>query len=126
MAQHEPAPPPARVVVPRRNTVVVGIRPTIRKQEVKSILARLRDPGRGADGGWKGRFRENSERMRSGDLASVAGVLHSLAGVAREGALSFREYEEGLRAAGFSDIDITPTHEPARGMHSAIVKATKP
>jgi SAM-dependent methyltransferase len=41
------------------------------------------------------------------------------------GALSFREYEDGLRAAGFSDIEVTPTHEPVPGMHSAIVKATK-
>jgi arsenite methyltransferase len=42
------------------------------------------------------------------------------------GALSFTEYEDGLRSAGFSDIKITATHEPVPGMHSAIVKATKP
>jgi arsenite methyltransferase len=41
------------------------------------------------------------------------------------GALSFAEYEEGLRAAGFDDIDITSTEEPMPGIHSAIVKATK-
>jgi hypothetical protein len=42
------------------------------------------------------------------------------------GALSFAEYEEGLRAAGFEDITVTSTHEPIPGMHSAIVQATKP
>ncbi|MFJ8792720.1 arsenite methyltransferase [Streptomyces sp. NPDC102462] len=42
------------------------------------------------------------------------------------GALSFTEYHEGLKAAGFSDIEITPTHPVADGMHSAIVRATKP
>jgi arsenite methyltransferase len=41
------------------------------------------------------------------------------------GALSFSEYEEGLRAAGFVDVSITPTHQAAEGLHSAIVKATK-
>ena len=41
------------------------------------------------------------------------------------GALSFQEYEGGLRAAGFVDVRITSTHQPAPGMHSAIVKATK-
>ena len=41
------------------------------------------------------------------------------------GALSFAEYEEGLRAAGFTDVSITPTHESAPGIHSAIVQATK-
>jgi SAM-dependent methyltransferase len=42
------------------------------------------------------------------------------------GALSFTEYREGLEAAGFTHIEITPTHEVADGMHSAIVRATKP
>ena len=42
------------------------------------------------------------------------------------GALSFTEYREGLAAAGFTDIEITPTHEAADGMHSAIVRAVKP
>ncbi|MFD9903560.1 arsenite methyltransferase [Streptomyces sp. NPDC059063] len=42
------------------------------------------------------------------------------------GALSFAEYREGLAAAGFTDIELTPTHAVADGMHSAIVRATKP
>ncbi|WP_141203628.1 arsenite methyltransferase [Streptomyces griseorubiginosus] len=42
------------------------------------------------------------------------------------GALSFAEYRAGLEAAGFTAIEITPTHPVADGMHSAIVRATKP
>ncbi|MQY35625.1 Arsenite methyltransferase [Streptomyces sp. RB17] len=42
------------------------------------------------------------------------------------GALSFAEYRAGLEAAGFTGIEITPTHAVADGMHSAIVRATKP
>ncbi|HEX7306850.1 arsenite methyltransferase [Lentzea sp.] len=42
------------------------------------------------------------------------------------GALSFSEYREGLEAAGFTDVEITATHEVAEGMHSAIVRAVKP
>jgi arsenite methyltransferase len=42
------------------------------------------------------------------------------------GALSFREYEAGLRDAGFVDVDITSTHESLPGIHSAIIAATKP
>ncbi|HEX5407821.1 MAG TPA: arsenite methyltransferase [Pseudonocardiaceae bacterium] len=42
------------------------------------------------------------------------------------GALSFTEYRQGLHTAGFTDIEITPTHEVADGMHSAIVRAIKP
>ncbi|MER5943274.1 arsenite methyltransferase [Streptomyces sp. NPDC001928] len=42
------------------------------------------------------------------------------------GALSFAEYREGLEAAGFVDVEVTPTHAVADGMHSAIVRAVKP
>lgn len=41
------------------------------------------------------------------------------------GALSFAEYESGLRNAGFGEISIESTHTVAAGMHSAIIKATK-
>lgn len=42
------------------------------------------------------------------------------------GALSFDEYRAGLEAAGFTDIEVTPTHQVADGMHSAIIHASKP
>jgi arsenite methyltransferase len=42
------------------------------------------------------------------------------------GALSISEYRNGLAAAGFTGIDITPTHPVADGMHSAIIRAMKP
>jgi SAM-dependent methyltransferase len=42
------------------------------------------------------------------------------------GALSISEYRDGLAAAGFTDISVTPTHEVADGMHSAIIRASKP
>jgi len=42
------------------------------------------------------------------------------------GALSRTEYLDGLRAAGFSDPQVTFTNEAASGMHSAIIRAIKP
>ncbi|MEH0544357.1 arsenite methyltransferase [Streptomyces sp. B21-105] len=42
------------------------------------------------------------------------------------GALSFEEYRAGLETAGFTDVEIIPTHTVADGMHSAIVRASKP
>jgi PAS domain-containing protein len=42
------------------------------------------------------------------------------------GALSFAEFREDLDATGFTDIEITPTHQAADGMHAAIVRAVKP
>ena len=42
------------------------------------------------------------------------------------GTLSFAEYRQGLAAAGFTGVQITPTCQVAESMHSAIVLATKP
>ncbi|HYI65648.1 MAG TPA: arsenite methyltransferase [Candidatus Limnocylindrales bacterium] len=42
------------------------------------------------------------------------------------GALSFAEFEFGLRDAGLADISLTPTHLVTDGMHSVIAQATKP
>ncbi|MFF7560278.1 arsenite methyltransferase [Streptomyces pseudovenezuelae] len=42
------------------------------------------------------------------------------------GALSFAEYRAGLEAAGFTGIEIIPTHPVADGLHSAVVRALKP
>jgi arsenite methyltransferase len=42
------------------------------------------------------------------------------------GALSFAEYRDGLARAGFTDVTITPTHQVADGLHSAIVHASRP
>jgi SAM-dependent methyltransferase len=42
------------------------------------------------------------------------------------GALSFAEYTRGLAAVGLTDVSVTPTHSVADGMHSAIIRASKP
>jgi arsenite methyltransferase len=42
------------------------------------------------------------------------------------GALSFAEYRAGLESVGLVDIAVTPTHGVGDGLHSAIVRATKP
>jgi len=42
------------------------------------------------------------------------------------GALSFSEFVAGLEAVGLTEVSLTPTHDVADGMVSAIVKATKP
>ena len=42
------------------------------------------------------------------------------------GALSRMEYLEGLAAVGFTDAEVTFTHEAAPGMHGAIIRASKP
>jgi arsenite methyltransferase len=42
------------------------------------------------------------------------------------GALSKTEYEAGLAAAGFTGVSVAFTHQVGDGLHSTIIKATKP
>jgi SAM-dependent methyltransferase len=42
------------------------------------------------------------------------------------GALGVSEFDHGLRAVGLTDVSVTPTHDVAPGMYSAIIRATKP
>jgi arsenite methyltransferase len=42
------------------------------------------------------------------------------------GALSFSEFESGLRDAGLMDVSLTSTHTVTDGMHSVIARASKP
>jgi arsenite methyltransferase len=42
------------------------------------------------------------------------------------GALTKTEYESGLAAAGFAEVSVTFTHPVGDGLHSAIIKATRP
>ena len=62
-----------------------------------------------------------ADALNSADRAERGNWVGCIAG-----ALSFTEYEEGLESAGFADVEITPTHAVADGMHSAMVRAVKP
>lgn len=42
------------------------------------------------------------------------------------GALSAQEYRDGLLGAGFVDVSVEFTHPVADGMHSAVIRATRP
>jgi SAM-dependent methyltransferase len=42
------------------------------------------------------------------------------------GALTKTEYEHGLAAAGFEQVSVVVTHQVGDGLHSAIIKATRP
>jgi arsenite methyltransferase len=61
------------------------------------------------------------DRLTSEERAERGSYVGCIAG-----ALSFSEFEAGLRAVGLTDVSVTPTHSVADGLHSAIVKATKP
>ena len=81
----------SRVWVPQQNADGVGLRPVIRPAEVRKIFSLLGDGKVDQVANWKGRFKENSDKMRTGSLHEVAVVLKGLTYLSRKKALSFRE-----------------------------------
>jgi CarD family transcriptional regulator len=80
-----------RVMVPETNADAVGMRAVIRPIETGKVLGFLEKGKLNSHHDWKHRFKENSERMRTGSLLEVAVVLKSLVSLSRSKPLSFRE-----------------------------------
>jgi CarD family transcriptional regulator len=80
-----------KVMVPCQNAGNVGLRRVVRNGEIQKVLDFLSISENGSNGDWKDRFKENSDRMRTGSLLEVAGVLKSLIAVHQAKPLSFRE-----------------------------------
>jgi CarD family transcriptional regulator len=80
-----------KVTVPFHSVGVVGLRPVVRNGEIQKILDYLADGNGDSAADWKDRFKENSDRMRTGSLLEVAAVLKSLLVLRETKSLSFRE-----------------------------------
>ena len=80
-----------RVMVPISNVTNVGLRKVVRGKDVDTVLDFLRKGRCMTQQDWKGRFKENSEKMRSGSLQDVAEVFKSLLILSQGKSLSFRE-----------------------------------
>jgi CarD family transcriptional regulator len=80
-----------KVMVPFSNVGSVGMRPVVRNGEVQKIVDYLSSGECVNAADWKDRFKENSDRMRTGALSDVAAVLKSLLILGQGKSLSFRE-----------------------------------
>ena len=81
----------SRLVVPIRNTERVGLRRLYQQKEIKGLISLLEAKMVKTHTDWKGRYRDNLEKMKTGRLEDVADVLKNLSEVARKKSLSFRE-----------------------------------
>jgi CarD family transcriptional regulator len=76
------------VLVPVAN---VGLRRAITDEEVERLFQLLGDGKIDNHQNWKGRFKDNSDKMRTGSIYDMADVLKSLTFLAKSKSLSFRE-----------------------------------
>src|SRR5487761_2423296 len=80
-----------KVMVPQTNIENVGLRPVIRSTQAGAVITYLEKGRSASHHDWKHRFKENSDRMRTGSLMEVATVLKGLVALSRTKPLSFRE-----------------------------------
>src|SRR5579884_2865828 len=80
-----------KVMVPFHNVDSVGLRRVIRNGEIQQVVDYLTDGKCDNHNDWKYRFKENSDKMRTGSLLEVAAVLKGLLILGQSKPLSFRE-----------------------------------
>ena len=81
----------SRLMVPTGNSDRVGLRRLYQQKEIKGLLSLLEERVAKSHTDWKGRYRENLEKMKTGRLEDVAEVLKNLNEVSKKKSLSFRE-----------------------------------
>lgn len=73
--------------IPTENAAMIGLRAIKSREEIESVLAVIPSLGVDMTANWNHRYRENMDRLKSGDLTEVSGVVK---------ALMHRDSERGL------------------------------
>ena len=97
------------LMVPVANAQNVGLRGVCTKKKADSILAGLDDRSdfTGYSGqNWNRRYREYSEKLKSGELADVAYVLKELLLIGKDKELSFGEHRLLEQAMGLLTLEL--------------------
>ena len=76
-----------KVMVPTAKAEEVGVRNIIDKESAEKVIGVLEKDETAMDKNWNKRYRDNMEKMKSGDIYEVADVVRNL---------SFKQKEKGL------------------------------
>jgi CarD family transcriptional regulator len=76
-----------KVMVPADNSLQVGLRSVICKDDVKKVLGVLGEEQSPMPSNWNHRYKKNRDKLRSGDIFQVAEVVRNL---------TLRDMEKGL------------------------------
>ena len=79
------------VLVPVDNVDAVGLRRAIGDGEIRKLFTLLGNGKIDNHQNWKGRFKDNSDKMRTGSIYDVIDVLKNLNWLSKSKNLSFRE-----------------------------------
>lgn len=76
-----------KVMVPTKNAEMIGVRDVIGNETAKGVLDVLSSNTTVMSDNWNKRYRDNMEKMKSGDIYEVADVVRNL---------TFKQKEKGL------------------------------
>lgn len=115
------------VLVPVANVDGVGLRKAIEDEEVERIFGLLSDGKIDNHQNWKGRFKDNSDKMRTGSIYDMTDVLKSLTFLAKSKSLSFREKRmldraKALIVSEISEVIRAKAHEIEAQVDSCLEK----
>jgi len=80
-----------KVMIPVDNTDEIGLRDVIDASEVEKVLCTLKQECTAMSPNWNRRYRNNLEKIKSGDIYEVADVVRNLSAREREKGLSTGE-----------------------------------
>jgi CarD family transcriptional regulator len=124
----------SKVMVPKDNLDLVGLRPLCEVKEIRTLFNILENGSVDAQKDWKGRYKQNVEKMKTGRITEVAEVLKNLRFVSQRKSLSFREKKMYERARHFIVSEVAHVkglterdaeHQIERALTSSIEKRKK-
>lgn len=100
-----------RVMIPVENAQEIGIRPIIKKKDVKKVLDLLKKDEVDTEEDWKIRYQNNMNKIKSGSIYSVAEVCRNLYKRAKDKELSLMERRLYESAYSLISSEIAMTRE---------------
>ena len=80
-----------KIIIPVEKSKDIGVRDVISSKDVDTVLRVLKAPSTEMSDNWNRRYRENMEKLKTGDIREVAEVVRNLLRIEREKSLSAGE-----------------------------------
>ena len=80
-----------KIMIPVKTYMQTGVRAIISAEEVDAVVEVLKGPSTKMNSNWNRRYRENMDRLKTGDAEEVAGVVRNLVRIERVKSLSAGE-----------------------------------
>lgn len=80
-----------KVMIPVDNCDSIGVRPIVSAEEIRAAVEILKQDSTHMIGNWNKRYRENMEKIKTGNIELVAEIVRNLTRIDRENRLSAGE-----------------------------------